>query len=212
MFKFKALILSVFSFKTSWAKSPNLLIFKIMSAAMTKWHLFRSCNKNMHYLTLGSVPWQSNVCLPHTNAASPLLNGCVQPATLLSNDNNCYLLLLAQWIMSVLCKFALLWGMGGLFPETGWGNTWFFPFPELGGWRTGWRKCLLSLLAIHCVHLVCQKRSAAAVNAEQRLIAGCCSTRRGWGKLIAPCHWKGVGGSFPTFPFPLVTLGLGSSP
>lgn len=76
MFKFKALILSVFSFKTSRAKSPNLLIFRIMSAAMTKWHLFRSCDKNRRYLTLGSVPWQSNVCLPHTNAASPLLNGC----------------------------------------------------------------------------------------------------------------------------------------
>lgn len=76
MFKFKALILSVFSFKTSRAKSPNLLIFKIMSAAMTKWHLFRSCNKNMRYLTLSSAPWQSSVCLPHTNAASPLLNGC----------------------------------------------------------------------------------------------------------------------------------------
>lgn len=52
---------------------------------------------------------------------------------------------------------------------------------------------LLSLLTIHCVHLVCQKRSAAAVNAEQRLIAGCCSTRHGWGKLIAHCYRMGVG-------------------
>lgn len=127
--------------------------------------------------------------------------------------NNHYLLLLVHWKMSVFCSFALVWGMWGLFPETGWGNTWgFFPFPELGGWRTAWEKHLLSLLAIHCVHLVCQKCSAAAVNAEQRLIAGCCSTRHGWGKLIAPCCWKGLGASFPPFLFPLVTLDLGSSP
>lgn len=124
--------------------------------------------------------------------------------------NNYYLLLLFQWKMSVFRGFALVRGMWGLFPEIGCGSTWFFPFPELGGWRTARQKRLLSLLAFHCVHLVCQKRSAAAANAEQRLIAGCCSTRHGWGKLIAPYYWKGVGASFPPFLLLLVILGLGS--
>lgn len=214
MFKFKALILSVFSFKTSRAKSPNLLIFRIMSAAMTKWHLFRSCDKNRRYLTLGSVPWHSNVCLPHTNAASPLLNGCGSA----SNPTEwCLIITICCFWSTEKCQrfVALLWSeeCEAFFQKQG-GATLgvFFPFPELGDWRTAWEKHLLSLLAIHCVHLVCQKRSAAAVNAEQRLIAGCCSTRHGWGKLIAPCCWKGLGASFPPFLFPLVTLDLGSSP
>lgn len=101
MFKFKALILSVFSFKTSWAKSPNLLIFKIMSAAMTKWHLFRGCNKNMRYLTLGAVPWQSNVCLPHRNAANPLPNGCGSAS---NHTEQCLIITICCFCSSEKCQ------------------------------------------------------------------------------------------------------------
>lgn len=134
----------------------------------------------MRYLTLGAVPWQSDVCLPHTNAANPLPNGCGSAS---NHTKQCLIITICCFCSSEKCQcfVGLHWSeeCEAFFQKQGAAAVGFFPFPELGGWRTAWQKRLLSLLAIHCVHLVCQKRSAAAANAEQRLIAGCCSTRHG---------------------------------
>lgn len=153
MFKFKALILSVFSFKTSWAKSPNLLIFKIMSAAMTKWHLFRGCNKNMHYLALGSVLWQClhlNVQIECTNAPSALLNGCGSA----SNPTEwCLINTVCCFCSSEKCFVGLCWfeECEAFFQKQGGATLGFFPISRT--WRL--ENCMAKAPAIAPCHSLC---------------------------------------------------------